>query len=233
MEGGGTMNVSTIASSTNSYALSIGQQNNQKAQKHNGNHKNSMLDQLMEQKDNLSKRKSKLYDDALEKGNTEDVKDEMKEIDKQIEDVNKQITELQQEATKKGLNKNDKKEDKDKENSKESSEGTTAEGQNTQAMNNLLGVYGDIKAGKMLFSQRHNMKDQAKVLESEIKQDAARGVDTSKKTAYLNGMEDGIKNIDKKVGEKLKKINKQDDNSDSNLKDKSRYTVGNNIDNVA
>ncbi len=62
---------------------------------------------------------------------------------------------------------------------------------------------------KTQYSVKQKLKDSSKVLESEIKIDKGRGLDTKKQEEMLSNMKSNIENINGNIADGLKSINKE------------------------
>lgn len=193
--------------------------NDNTLEKNNGNlsiRKKDPLQLLMEQKQNIFDSKQKYLENALAKNESADsIKNKMEEYDKQISEIDKQINELKLEELKKLMGTEDQVKDKKTSKSDDNSNGNTtqvnSETENcNHMMNHLVSMSNNISEAKNLSRMKNSASGEKNVLESEIKIDESRGLNPVKKRERAAKLEDNIKNIEEKIGEKF------DDSNGSN-----------------
>lgn len=196
--------------------------------------KNSLLENLMKQKENLTDSKNTLIENASKNGDDpSSVKEKLKEINKQIEEIDKQINNLQLEDQRKALGideKNKKNEHSKQKQNKDSSDNT----QTDNSTSNILDLSNGLTTAKALSSQRKILSGNARVLDNEIKTDEKRGIDPIRKKECLAKMNDNIEKITKKLGKQINDMNSKMNNnieSDKSNTDTIKNIQNNNINN--
>lgn len=191
--------------------------------------KNSILENLMKQKENLTDSKNTLIENASKNGDDpSSVKEKLKEINKQIEEIDKQINNLQLEDRRKALGideKNKKNEHSKQKQNKSSSDNT----QTDNSTDNILDLSNGLTTAKALSSQRKILSGNARVLDCEIKTDEKRGLNPIGKKKLLAKMQDNIENITKKLGKQINDMNAKINNNIES--DKSNTATIKNIQN--
>lgn len=183
--------------------------------------KNSILENLMKQKEKLAESKTNIIEKSLEKGNDPlSVQEKLEAIDKQIQEIDKQINDLKMAEQRKALGIEDKdkksKDSKQKENSE-----LNKDEQKDSYTNNILDMSSNLSKAKALSSQRNKMEGTSNVLENEIKTDEKRGINPVRKKKELSNMKDKIKEIGEKLDEHLKDVNTE---SSKNTESKNAST---------
>ncbi|EJO5349375.1 hypothetical protein NRP93_003551 [Clostridium botulinum] len=184
---------------------------------------NNMLKNLIEQKSNLMESKNSIMERGLKTGNDPlTIKEKLDSIDKQIKEIDKQINDLQLEEQRNsmGIENKDKEKNKKNQNSKKASNTYSEKDMKTnESMNNLLSVSNTLSKTKSLSSQKTLMSGTARVLDIEIKTDEKRGLNPVNKKKLLDKIQNGMKNIDKKLANDLKDINNNitENNAPSNM----------------
>ncbi len=150
--------------------LSIGPQARQLFNQHAN--KNSLVDSLMKQRENLLDMKSNLTERALEKGeDPSSLQEQMKEFEKQLADIDAQIAQAQKE-----------KQDSKDDSKKEEKPKTIEEAIFSQA--------GSIEQTKTLQKMDRSLTREKASLESEMKLDASRGVHSEYKAERLTKIDE-------------------------------------------
>ncbi len=122
----------------------------------------SMIENLTQQKQSLIDRRNSLVESTLhDGGKIEDIKDELKSYKKQIETIEKQITNAYAQQAKQCMEQDD-----DKKASK-SDHNKTEEQIKAEHLNDLAGVFRDLKHAEMLSSVKDHTEGDARVKESE------------------------------------------------------------------
>lgn len=178
--------------------------------------KNNMFENLIEQKVNLMDRKNDIIEKALENGESPSaIKEKLDNIDKQIEEINEQISKIQCEEQRKSLGTEDA--SKKKEKLKEKSNKLSAEESNgdnsKEKITSVLSLSNNLSQAKALSSQRTSMSGEVRVLESEIKLDESRGIETIEKRKSVAKIKENIENITEKINDKLTDTNNKFENS--------------------
>lgn len=179
--------------------------------------RNSILENLMKQKENLMENQNALRERSLKKGeDPRAIKEKLEIIDKQIEEINKQVNELQLEEQRKAIG-TDGKNKEDKNSKQKSNKDDPNDMKTDPSMDNILNLSTDLKKAKALSSQKNLMSGEARVLDFEIQIDIKRGVNPVWKKKHLAKMKYNIKKITEKLGDHLKDINtKISNNTQSN-----------------
>lgn len=181
--------------------------NNPKDQKENSslvvqaprNEKQSYLNGLEKQRQKLVDRKNMIIKNGMEKGLPSDsINEQLKDVDQSIKDIDKQIQKAIQDEQ-------EKKAEKAKE-SKENRQEKIEEGNSSEK---IIKLDSHLKNFEAMNSQRKKGEGEARVLKGEIKLDAARGVDTSKKEDTLSKLESSTENITKKMSKQIEEVSKE------------------------
>lgn len=187
--------------------------NNQKSERLNINFmqvkKDGVKEALQNQIMNVQKRIGEISENN---SLSAEQKKKMKEdLQKQLEELNKQLIERDLQIKKE---QEEKQEEKMKEKAEEKSYSTKEE----QDTANLFKMANSLNQVKTQSAVRTKMKGNARVLESEIKLDESRGVDTTEKRKELSKINDRISKIEKRMGEQAKEINKEVKKNNKNEK---------------
>ncbi|WP_373898771.1 hypothetical protein ACER0A_005095 [Haloimpatiens sp. FM7315] len=191
--------------------------------------KNSLLETLMKQKENLMDNKKSIMERSLEKGeDPKAIKEKIENIDKQIEAIDKQVHELQLEEQHKAIGTKDKNK-KDKNSKQELNKNYPNGIKIDPSMNNILNLSTDLKKAEALSSQKNLMSSKARVLDFEIKTDEKRGINPVRKKNHLAKMKDNIEKITQKLGNHLKDVNTKiinntQSNSSNDMVDKNKQS---------
>lgn len=171
--------------------------------------KNSILENLMKQKEKLTESKTNLIEKSLEKGNDPlSTKEKLETIDKQIEEIDKQINNLKLEEQRKALGTEDK-DKKSKDSKQKLNSDSNTDGQKDSSMDSILDISGNLTKAKALSSQRNKMEGSSNVLDNEIKTDEKRGINPVRKKEQLSKIKDKIEDITEKLGKHLKDVNNE------------------------
>lgn len=171
--------------------------------------KNSILENLMKQKEKLTESKTNLIEKSLEKGNDPlSTKEKLETIDKQIEEIDKQINNLKLEEQRKTLGTEDK-DKKSKDSKQKPNSDSNTDGQKDSSMDSILDISGNLTKAKALSSQRNKMEGSSNVLDNEIKTDEKRGINPVRKKEQLSKIKDKIEDITEKLGKHLKDLNNE------------------------
>ncbi|WP_432663145.1 hypothetical protein R9X47_21480 [Wukongibacter baidiensis] len=169
--------------------------------------KNSIIENLMKQKEKLIDSRSSFLEKALESGKgISAIKEKLDGIDDQIKEIEKQISKIQLEEQRKSLN-TEKKNKKNGKSNGTSDETSSKDMKSDESMNRLLSLSGNLSRIQTLSSQNTSMAGETRVLESEIKIDKGRGIDPVDKKERVAELKDNIENISEKIGEELQDIN--------------------------
>lgn len=177
--------------------------------------KNSLLENLIKQKEKLMERKTSIVEKSLEKGEDPNtIKEKLKDIEEQLEEIDKKISEIQLEEQRKSLGIKD--DDKKTEKSKKVENNSSKETNMDKSLKNVLHLSNGLKKAKATSSQRNIMVSNAKKLESEIEDDKRLGVygNIEVKRDELSKLKDNIKNINNKLNNHLKDMNNKTNNKD-------------------
>ena len=178
--------------------------------------KNSLLENLIKQKEKLMERKTSIVEKSLEKGEDPNtIKEKLKDIEEQIEEIDKKVSEIQLEEQRKsmGIKNNDKKTEKS---TKLENNSSSKETNMDKSLKNVLHLSNGLKKAKATSSQRNIMSINARKLEAEIEDDKRLGVygNIELKRDELSKLKDNIKNINKKLNNHLKDMNNNTNNKD-------------------
>lgn len=174
--------------------------------------KNSILENLMKQKENLTDSKNTLMEKASKNGNDPlSIKEKVEDINKQIQEIDKQINNLKLEDQRNALGVEDKSKNTEKTKKKLNNESHES-AQKDSSMDNILDLSGSLTKSKTLSRQRNTMTGNAKVLEGEIKADERRGINPVRKKDQLAEMKDKIENITKNLVHNLNDVNTKTNN---------------------
>jgi len=190
--------------------------------------KNSVLDQLIKQKQDLIDSKKDLMDRTLKSGEDQSsIKDTLKGIDDQIKEIDSQISKVHAEEQHKALG-SDKKKNETKRSKVDSSNGMEAENEGLQ-MDSMLKLSGNLEKTQTLAHQNKSMEGETGVIKCEIKQDELRGLNPIKKIERVAQLEDQMQNIAGKIGDNLNTINNEIKNvsersTSSGVVDKNKQT---------
>lgn len=172
--------------------------------------KNSILENLMKQKEKLTESKTNLIEKSLEKGNDPiSIKEKLEVIDKQIEEIDKRINNIKLEEQRKALGTEDKSKKREDSKQKANSDFNKDE-QKDSSMDGILDISVNFSKAKTLSSQKNTMISDSNILETEIKLDRGRSItpfDPVRKKEQLSKMKDKIEDISEKFGEYLKDAN--------------------------
>lgn len=170
-----------------------------------GGKRNSMLEDLMKQKTNITDRKNSLISSTLENGGTLDtIKSQLENYDEQMKTIDDQIVEMMAKEIEKqteGLKK------------QEDSKPKTEEEVQSDRLANITNLSSDLKQTQVISSVQARADGGARVLESEIALDKAHGGSApgskgliSKKEATLAGMQKRSRDLTSQISEKLSDI---------------------------
>lgn len=127
----------------------------------------SMLDHLMEQKQNLIEQKNQLVADTLAAGGDMDsIRALVSLYEEQISNIDVQISQTMKDMVEEQLEKEEEKEEKEPE---------TKEELQIRQLNNLSSVSMDYERVNQIHSAHEEKKREASILETEIKLDSSRG----------------------------------------------------------
>lgn len=172
----------------------------------------SMIESLMKQRDALMEQKSDLMQNTLDSGgDISSIKEQLKDYEKQIADLDSQIAKNQAESRSNALG-------VDQEDKKKTPK-SDDEKLFTQAVS--------LDQAEMLHGLAHKMEGQKAVMESEIEEDAKRGVNIEHKQEKLSDLDTNLQSIQEKLKDNLQdelENKNEDDLSDSD----SQYLDQNN-----
>lgn len=183
--------------------------------------RNSILDQLIKQKQSLIDSKNVLVDNTLKNGESlSSINDKLKDIDRQIKNIDNQISKIKIEEQRKalGTDDNSKKIKEAKEKKKVSNDTEVEDGE--KQMNSLLDLSSNLANVKILSSEKKSMEGKRGVLKGEIKLDIARGLNPVVKQEQVSEINERMQNVFSKIGESLNTIN----SGIKNINEKSNNT---------
>ncbi len=172
--------------------------------------RNSALEELLKQKQNLIDSKNALVDETLKSGkDPSSIKDRVHSIEIQIKEIDAQISKVQVEEQNKalGTDEKSKKTEKSKEKSKNNSSNSTEAVNAGDQMDSLLMLSGNLAKVHVLSSEKKSMDGETRVLKSEIKLDRSRGVNPIRKEERVVEIQNQIEKITKNMGDNLSTIN--------------------------
>lgn len=163
----------------------------------------SMVESLMKQREALMEQKSDLMQNTLDSGgDLSSIKEQLKDYEKQIADIDSQIAEKQAETRSDALGL-----DKDKD---EQAPKSDEERLFTQAIS--------LDQADMLHGLANKLEGQKRVMESEIEDDASRGVNVEHKQQNLSDLAENLQSIQEKISNNLQSIQgNRTNNSQDNL----------------
>lgn len=174
--------------------------------------KNRILQNLMEEKSNLMDREKSIMENALKTNeDPRTTKEKIAEVDKQIEEIDKQISKIQIEDRRKdlGTENKDKKNEKTKKASNKVSSDDIKENKSAEELNNILSLSGKLAEAATTASQKKLRTGEVRVIDSEIKLDKSRGVDTTKKEKCSAQLKESVENLNEKIGKILGDVNNE------------------------
>jgi hypothetical protein len=164
----------------------------------------SLLDNLMKQKQKITESKNSLIQKTAEDGRSlQSIKPQLDGYEDQLKDIDKKIAEISFEKQKKALDA-----DKDGASSPFGQPRTEQQAQ-SQQFSDIASMSGDMQKVKVMASAETKMHGQAGVLGQEIKTDEARAQSGQKaiaKRGRLAKIEDGLTAVSRKKGEALKDL---------------------------
>ncbi|MBQ7679976.1 MAG: FlxA-like family protein [Butyrivibrio sp.] len=227
------MNVNSIHGITNTGSQSFQMKINQGNDAFSKNIQNQIAN-AQKQLQELSENRDMTPEDNMKK---------RQEIQKQISDLNNQLRQHQIEQRKEAQQKKDSSDVTGGKPTEKSDKGST--GMSTANMQALISADSSMHQVKTQGAVRTGMKDRAGILETEIKLDKARGVDTAAKEEELAETEQRVQDISASqanrlaaVSDELREATKEDtpvrrtDKDASNEKkdeDDGRLSAGNNV----
>lgn len=169
--------------------------------------KDSAIDTLLKQKQDLEDSKNSTIKKALEnKEDSKTLKEKLAEFDKKIEEIDKQISKVQMEENKKDSDDKEKSE-ATKNTSKAASQKAVQNGNSTGDLNNILNLSGMLKETSALVAQKVSMSSEIKTLDDDIKIDEGRGQNPVVAKNRVAKLEDNISNIYDEIGKNQSDIN--------------------------
>lgn len=167
--------------------------------------KDSVIEGIQEQISDIQKQMLSLSEN--DKLSVEDKMERQKELQKQLDSLNKMMLERNVEIKKQ----------EQEEKSKAINEGLKNhlpkdENSDTACydhMQNFISIDNSLNAVKTQSSIRTKLKGEVKILESEIKLDAAKGADTTKKAEKLSALSARIDKITSDISESLDKVDEE------------------------
>lgn len=163
--------------------------------------KNSMLENLMKQKQQIIEQKNKLVTTTMERGGTMDsIKTQLENYEEQLNQIDQQTAELMaKEAEKAGEKADD--------------EPKTEEEIQNERMSDLTRLSGDMEQVETISSVKERIEGEAKVKRSEISQDRANSVSSSgpdamvsSKTGALSKLEAQASKLTSQISQRLGEV---------------------------
>lgn len=158
--------------------------------------KQSMLEQLMKQKEFLQERKQSLLDSAAENG-SEGISEQLEEYDKQLDQLDQQITQLQTEQT-------DETDSKDDNTGKIYEKPKTKEEVQTDQLNAITELSANSEQAEVQSSVQNRLDGRVNVLKAYIK--SANGAIESRVEEAAD-LENRSQQLSSQIAEKLQEIN--------------------------
>lgn len=156
---------------------------------------NSIIDSLMKQREQLMEMKSNVRERAMEAGkDMSSIEDELKTFDQQIAELEAQMAEIQQKEREKALGKKANEEQQMTPKAEE-------EALLTQAVS--------LDQAEMMGRVSSSLEREKRTLESQIKQDIRRGVNTERKESKVSAMEERLQQTSEQLNEKLQSMQEQ------------------------
>ncbi|MDD4549235.1 MAG: FlxA-like family protein [Syntrophomonadaceae bacterium] len=163
--------------------------------------KDGVIKGIQKQIMNVQEQISKISEN--DKMSVEEKMNREKELKEQLEELNKQLMQRNMEIQKQEREK-EMKEDSEKQAPKDENNN----GIGADEMQNLISIGSSLNRVKTQSSMRIKLKGEARVLESEIKLDESRGVDTTDKREKLSDLNTKIDKITSRMSENLNQFNK-------------------------
>lgn len=156
---------------------------------------NSIIDSLMKQREQLMEMKSNVRERAMEAGkDMSSIEDELKTFDQQIADLEAQMAEIQQKEREKALGK------------KANEEQQMTPKADEEA---LLTHAVSLDQTEMMGRVSSSLEREKRTLESQIKQDIRRGVNTERKESKVSAMEERLQQTSEQLNDKLQSMQEQ------------------------
>jgi len=159
---------------------------------------------IQEQINNVRKQLNELS--ANENLTVEQKRERRKQLNEQIKNLTERLTQTQMQIQQENMKKASQKSEEKSKNNPLSKTDTKAESQTAKFTEDFVMLDLSMNQMKAMNSIKVNMKGQAKVLESEIKMDRDKGVNTEYKEKELADIKNGITNMEKEIGEKSGEI---------------------------
>lgn len=159
---------------------------------------NSLIDNLMKQRQNITDSKNDLVSRTLKSGGTmESIQSQLDSYNKQINDINMQIVQLTAQFAKDKSSKSD---------SSTNNEPKSDDQIQTEQDSSLIGLSSDLKQMKTVSSVKSKIDGEAGSLKNEIKLDDSRGGASASKAMGLADLENKSANIEARISESLGNI---------------------------
>lgn len=156
---------------------------------------NSIIDSLMKQREQLMEMKSNVRERAMEAGkDMSSIEDELKTFDQQIAELEAQMAEIQQKEREKALG-------------KKANEGQQMTPKAEEEA--LLTQAVSLDQAEMMGRVSSSLEREKRTLESQIKQDIRRGVNTERKESKVSAMEERLQQTSEQLNEKLQSMQEQ------------------------
>ncbi len=162
----------------------------------------SLIETLMNNKQNLQERRSELIGETIEGGGSiKDIELILEQYNDQLKGIEDQIAELMQQQLEEAAEESSKKNEKDK--PEEESE--------TKRLTNLSFIAGDIKQMEVIDSAKSRLEGRANVIKSELKSDGVSALESKRdELDEINKRIDGAESSLAKAGAEIMEEIKQD-----------------------
>lgn len=167
--------------------------------------KDSVIEGIQKQINNIQKQMLSLSEN--DKLSIEDKMARQKELQKQLDGLNKMMLERNMEVKKQEQEKKSKAVNEGLKDQLPKDENSNAA--RFDHMQDFISIGNSLNTVKTQGSIRTKLKGEVKILESEIKLDAARGADTTKKTEKLSALSARIDKITSDISENMDKVDKE------------------------
>lgn len=162
---------------------------------------NSLVEVLMKQKQQIIENKNDLIGKTLEKGEGMDsIKSQLENYEEQLKDIDAQITQIMTEYSR---------QETEKQKGITYEAPKTEKGYQTELSNTILGSSSSLNQTQVVSSAKNRIDGEARVLESEIKLDGARGGASTSKKERLAELQKQSANISAQIGEDLVDVNEE------------------------
>ena len=202
-------------------------QGNEQTQ-NNGSHVNKQdprIKSIQSQIENVRKRLNELS--ANDNMSVEQKIERRKQLNEQMKELTERLSQVQMEIQQENMRKAEKGKSEQSNDSKNQSNNSGVK--NVGLSENIISADLSLKQMQEFESFKAGMEGYKNILKNQIKQDIKRGVNTENKEKELSEIENGIRNTEKNINEKMGEVNKKasqtedEDNNNEDEKDKNIY----------